>query len=76
MTSGENERSHGGGSNSGGNGVSLLVQVDLSVPSSVGLEGSEHSTLAALVTEGTLAGSGGTRATNTGDTCDGTTGSP
>jgi hypothetical protein len=35
--------------------VSLLVDVDLSVPLSVGLQGSEHSTLAAHVTEGTLA---------------------
>lgn len=56
--------------------MSLLVSVDLSVPSSIGLEGSEHSTLSALVTEGTLAGSGGTRATDSGNTSDGSTGSP
>ena len=56
--------------------MSLLVQVDLSVPSSESLEGSEHSTLAALVTEGTLAGSGGTRATNSGNTGDSATSSP
>ena len=56
--------------------MSLLVQVDLSVPSSEGLEGSEHSTLAALVTEGTLAGSGGTRATDSGNTGDSATGAP
>ena len=56
--------------------MSLLVGVDLSVPSSVGLEGSEHSTLSALVTEGTLSGSGGTRATDSGNTSDGSTGSP
>ena len=34
--------------------MSLLVGVDLSVPSSIGLQGSEHSALSALVTEGTL----------------------
>lgn len=76
VASGENQGGHGGGSNGSCDGVSSLVGVDLSVPSSVGLQGGEHSTLSALVAEGTLAGSGGTRATNTGDTCDGTTGSP
>jgi hypothetical protein len=35
--------------------VSLLGEVDLSVPLSPGLEGSEHATLAAHVTEGALA---------------------
>lgn len=34
--------------------MSLLVGVDLSVPSSVGLQGGEHSTLSAHVTEGSL----------------------
>ena len=56
--------------------MSLLVGVDLSVPPSIGLEGSEHSALSALVTEGTLSGSGGTRATDSGNTSDGSTGSP
>ena len=56
--------------------MSLLVQVDLSVPFSEDLEGSEHSTLAALVTESTLAGSGGTRATNSGNTGNSATSSP
>ena len=56
--------------------MSLLVSVDLSVPSSVGLEGSEHSALSALITEGTLTGSGGTRATKSGNTSEGSTGSP
>jgi hypothetical protein len=55
VTSGEDEGSHSGGSDGDSNGVSLLVDVDLSVPLSVGLQGSEHSTLAAHVTEGTLA---------------------
>jgi len=56
--------------------VSLLVGVNLSVPPSIGLEGSEHSALSALVTEGTLAGSGSTRATNSGNTSDGSAGTP
>lgn len=76
VTSGEDEGGNSGGSDGGGNGVSLLVDVDLSVPLSVGLQGSEHSTLAALVTEGTLAGSGSTRATDSGNTSDGSSGTP
>ena len=56
--------------------MSLLGQVDLSVPSSEGLQGGEHSTLSALVTEGTLARSGGTRATDSGNTGDCATGTP
>lgn len=60
VTSGEDKGGDGGGSNSSGDCVSPLVGVDLSVPSSVGLEGSEHSTLSAHVTKGTLARSGGT----------------
>lgn len=34
--------------------MSLLVEVDLSVPSSVCLERGEHSTLSALISESTL----------------------
>jgi len=56
--------------------VSLLGEVDLSVPFSPGLEGSEHATLAAHVTEGTLAGSGGAGTANTGDTGDSATSAP
>jgi len=55
VSSGHNEGNISGGSQSRGNGVSLLLEVDLSVPSSPGLEGREHSTLSAHVTEGTLA---------------------
>lgn len=55
MSSGEHQGSDSGGSYSGGDGMSLLVGVDLFVPSSVGLERSEHSTLSAHVTEGSLA---------------------
>lgn len=76
VASGENQGSHGGGSDGGSNSVSLLVGVDLSVPSSVGLEGSEHSTLAALVAEGTLARAGSAGAANTRNTGDSATSSP
>ena len=56
--------------------MSLLLKVDLSVPSSPGLEGSEHSSLSAHVTEGTLARSVGTATTNSGNSGNGTTGTP
>lgn len=76
VTSGENEGSDSGGSQSGGNGVSLLLDVDLSVPSSPGLQGSEHSTLSTRVGEGTLSGSAGTGTTDSGNSGDGSTGTP
>jgi len=60
VTSSKNEGSDSGSSQSGGNGVSLLLEVDLSMPSSPGLKGSEHSTLSTHVTEGTLTRSVGT----------------
>lgn len=55
VSSSFNQRSDTSGSESSGNGVSLLSKVNLSVPSSPGLQGSEHSTLSTHVTEGTLA---------------------
>jgi hypothetical protein len=56
VTASEHKRSASGGSKSGGNSVSLLVGVHLSVPLSPELERGEHASLAALVAEGTLAG--------------------
>jgi len=76
VTSGKDEGSQGRSSQSGGNGVSLLLDVDLSVPSSPGLQGGEHSTFSTRVGEGTLSGSGGTTSTDSWNSCDGTTGSP
>jgi hypothetical protein len=76
VTSGEDEGSDGGGSQSGGNGVSLLLDVNLSVPSSPGLQGSEHSTLSTRVGEGTLSSSGSTRSTDSGNSGNGSTGTP
>lgn len=59
MSSGLNEGNDGRGSDGSGNGVSLLSHVDSSVPSSPHLDRGEHSTLSALITEGTLARSVG-----------------
>lgn len=56
--------------------MALLVQVDLAVPFAPCAEGSEHTSLAAHVTEGSLAGTVRSRSTNTGDTRDGATSSP
>lgn len=76
VTSGKDEWGNGGSSQSGGNSVSLLVGVDLSVPSSPDLEWGEHATLSAHVTESGLTGTGGTGATNSWNTSDGSTSTP
>jgi hypothetical protein len=76
VSSGHNERSNSGSSKSSSNGVSLLLDVDLSVPSSPGLQGSEHSTLSARVGEGTLSSSGSTTSTNSGNSGNSTTWTP
>lgn len=54
VTSGQNQGSTGGGGNSRGKGVSSLVEVDLSVPPSPGLQRMGHSSLSAHVTESGL----------------------
>jgi len=76
VSSGQNERSQSGSSQSSSDGVSLLFNVDLSVPSSPGLQWGEHSTLSARVSEGTLGGSGGTTSTNSWNSGNGTTWTP
>jgi len=76
VTSSQNERGQSRSSQSSSDGVSLLLDVDLSVPSSPGLQWSEHSTLSTRVGEGTLSGSGGTTSTNSWNSCDGTTWTP
>jgi len=76
VTSGQNERSQSRSSQGSSDGVSLLLDVNLSVPSSPGLQWSEHSTLSTRVGEGTLSGSGGTTSTNSGNSCYGTTWTP
>jgi hypothetical protein len=76
VTSGKNKRSNSGSSKSSGNSVSLLLDVDLSVPSSPGLQGGEHTTLSDGVSEGTLSSSVGTRTRNSGNSGNGSTGTP
>lgn len=56
--------------------MSSLGHIDLSVPSSVGLEGSEHSSLSAHISEGGLSGSVSTRSRDSGNSSHGSTGSP
>jgi len=58
------------------NGVSLLVDIDLSVPSSPGAGGGEHSSTSAHVTEGSLSGTVCSTTRDTGNTGDGTTSTP
>jgi len=76
VTTGEDKGWEGRSGDGRGNGVSLLVLVDLDVPLPPGLGGSEHSTTSAHVTESGLTGSLGSSTTDTGDTGDGTTGTP
>jgi len=57
MTSGHDEWGAGGSSESGGNSMSSLGDVGLCVPLSPDLKWSEHSSLSAHVTEGSLTGS-------------------
>ena len=76
MTTGHDEGTAGSSGESRSNSVSLLVSVNLSLPLSPDLEGSEHATLAALVTESTLTRAVSTGTGDTGDTCDGTTSTP
>jgi len=76
VTAGLNEGNAGGGSEGGCNGVSLLVDVDLTVPLSVDLKGGEHARLSAHVTEGSLSGSVGTGTTNSWDSSHSASSSP
>jgi len=76
VTSGRNEGSQSRSSQGSSDGMSLLLDVDLSVPSSPCLQWSEHSTLSTRVGEGTLSSSGSTTSTNSWYSCDGTTGTP
>jgi len=76
VTTGEDKGWEGRSGDGRGNGVSLLVLVDLDVPLPPGLGGSEHSTTSAHVTESGLTGSLGSTTTDTRDTGDGTTGTP
>lgn len=56
--------------------MSSLLDIDTSVPSSPCLQGGEHSTLSAHVTESGLTTSVGTRSGDSGNTGDGSSCSP
>jgi hypothetical protein len=76
MSSGKDQRKNGSGRNSRSKSVSLESEVDLSVPSSVGLEWEGHSTLSTHVGEGSLSVSGGTRSLDSWDSGNSSSGSP
>ena len=76
MSSGLDEGEDGGCGDGGSNGISLLLEVASSMPSSPDTDGCEHSSLAAHVTECTLSISTGSTASNSRNTGDGTTSSP
>jgi len=60
VSSGHHQRGDSGGSDGGCNSESLLIHIHSSVPSSPDLEGSEHATLSAHVSKGSLSRSVGT----------------
>jgi len=64
------------GSNSRSNGVTLLADVDKAVPFAIDLQGSEHATSTAHVSESSLTGAVGTTTTDTGNTSDSTSSTP
>lgn len=76
VATGKEERGEGGSSESGRNSVAALVDAGLDVPLAPDLGRSEHASATAHVTEGTLAGTMGTRASDTGNTSDGTSCTP
>jgi len=76
VTTGHDEGTASGGGESGSNSVSLLVNVNLSLPFSPDLKRSEHASLTAHVTESTLAGTVSTRSRDSWNTGDSATGTP
>ena len=76
VTASHDEGGDGSSSQSGHDGISLLVGIDSAVPLSPDLGGGEHATLAAHVSEGSLTRSRGTSSRHTGDTSDGSSGTP
>lgn len=72
----EDERRKGGRGKGRNGGEAALVLVHLDVPSAPGLRRREHATTTTHVTEGGLARAVSASATDTGNTRDGTTGTP
>lgn len=76
VSSGLHQGGKGGGGQSSGDGVSSLLEVHLSVPSSVVLEGEGHSSLSDHISEGGLASSGSSGSGDSGNSGNGSTGTP
>lgn len=76
VSSGLNQGKDNGGSQGSGDGVSLLLDVASSVPSSPDSDGSEHSSLSTHVSEGTLTISGCSGPGNSGNSGHSSTCSP
>merc|ERR1712224_3444 len=76
MSSSHNKWSACGGSNGGGKSVSSLMEINLSVPSSPGVERMGHSTFSAHVTEGSLTRTVSTTSGNSWNSCNGSSGTP
>jgi len=76
MATGEDKGGQGGGSQGADNGISALVHRHLAVPAAPNLGGRKHATTTTHVTESTLSRAPSTTTPDTGNTCDGTTGTP
>lgn len=76
VTTGQDQRGEGRGSQGRGSSETLLVLVGLDVPLAPDLGGGEHATTTAHVTESGLAGTVGTASGDTGDTGNSATGTP
>eukprot|EP00657_Telonema_sp_P-1_P009061 TRINITY_DN323_c0_g1_i3.p1 TRINITY_DN323_c0_g1~~TRINITY_DN323_c0_g1_i3.p1 ORF type:complete len:294 (+),score=119.27 TRINITY_DN323_c0_g1_i3:122-1003(+) len=71
VSAGHEEGGEGRSGQGAHDGEALLVEVDLAMPATVDLGGGEHTSTTAHVTKGTTTG-----AVDTGNTCDGTAGTP
>jgi len=76
VTASEDQRRGGSGGECRDEGITPLVLVDSSVPSSVGLGGAEHASSSTHVSESSLTSSMGTTSRNSGNTGDGSTSTP
>nr|WCZ58332.1 60S ribosomal protein L4 [Paratrimastix eleionoma] len=76
VTTGHNEGRDSRGSQSGAESVTLLVDIDLTVPTAEDLGGGEHVTTSTHVTERTLTRTMGTTTRDTRNTSNSTTSTP
>jgi len=76
VSSGHDQSGDGGSGDSRSQSVSLLSNVDLSVPSSPGLSGGEHASSSAHISESSLSSSVGSSSRNSRNTGNGSSSSP